>query len=203
MQSLEEQRLARELRAGSSQAWQTLYDAYAEQIWQILARRAGFGAADVADIVQETFLAAARSAGGYDPRRGTIWFWLCGIARNQAALHFRRQIRPAQRKAPLDALSASLCLDWLAGAEPEPAELLVRDELAAAVRQALGDLPVEYETLLAAKYIDDFSLEQIALGEGSTAAAVSSKLARARRAFRDAFAKLTVESLEKEAQVRP
>ena len=203
MDTSEEQRLARELRAGSSLAWQRFYDGYSECLWRTVARQAGADAADVADIVQETFLAAARSAGHYDSARGTLWFWLCGIARNQKALHFRRrQTRPAQRKTELEPLAGRLCLDWLAGGEPEPAELLVREELAAAVRRTLAELPLDYETLLVAKYIDDFSLEQIAQGEATTAAAVSSKLARARRAFREAFERL-LKPLEKEAQVRP
>lgn len=199
-----EQRLARELRAGSARAWQMLYDEYAEAIWRLVARRAAAQTAEVADIVQETFLAAARSARSYDPCRGTLWYWLCGIARNQAALHFRRrQTRPAERKAELEPLAGRQCLDWLAGSDLEPAELLASRELAAAVRAALAQLPVEYETLLVAKYIDGFSLEQIAAGEDSNAQAISSKLARARRTFREAFARLAGEFLEPAEQVRP
>ena len=57
------------------------------------ARQMGTGAADVADVVQETFLAAARCARQYDPARGLLWMWLCGIARRHVALHYRRQQR--------------------------------------------------------------------------------------------------------------
>ena len=55
------QSLARELRGGSAEAWHALYDAYAEAVWRCVARRVGPHAAEVADIVQETFLAAARA----------------------------------------------------------------------------------------------------------------------------------------------
>src|SRR4051794_4737570 len=88
--------LAQGLRAGRAEAWQTLYDAYAEQVWRGVARLLGPCGADVADVVQETMLAAARSARAFDPKRGTVWQWLWGIARNHVALYFRK--RQGQRR---------------------------------------------------------------------------------------------------------
>src|SRR5687768_9407772 len=197
MDAHEEQRLAQQLRAGSSQAWQALYDAFAERIWRAVARRAGPQAADVADIVQETFLAAARSARAYDSDRGSLWLWICGIARNQAALFYRRrQTRPREQLGEAGATIDRHGLQWLAGREDEPAALLATEELGAAVRTALARLPLEYETLLVGKYLDDLTLEQLAAADDSNAAAVSSKLARARRAFRDAFAKMAGDHVE-------
>ncbi|HZN33487.1 MAG TPA: sigma factor-like helix-turn-helix DNA-binding protein, partial [Pirellulaceae bacterium] len=72
----------------------------------------------------------------------------------------------------------------------DPAELLESAETAAAVREALRALPVDYELLLVGKYLDGLSLEELAEAEESTADAISSKLARARRAFRESFAQL-------------
>ena len=63
-------------------------------------------------------------------------------------------------------------------------------ETAQAVRHVLRGLPVDYETLLVGKYIDGLSLDELAASEGATIDAVSSKLARARRAFREAFERL-------------
>jgi RNA polymerase sigma-70 factor (ECF subfamily) len=153
----------------------------------------------VADIVQETFLAAARSARSFDPARGSVWSWLSGIARRQAALHFRRkQTRPeaggavgnALRGVPNSAASGQI-LDWLDGDAAEPADLLAAAETAAAVRQVLAELPLDYETLLVGKYLDGLSLEELAEEDDTTASAISSKLARARRAFREAYEQLT------------
>ena len=47
-------------------------------------------AADVEDVLQETFLAAWRGARGYRPQ-GACGGWLWGIARRQAALLLRRR----------------------------------------------------------------------------------------------------------------
>jgi RNA polymerase sigma-70 factor (ECF subfamily) len=194
------EQLARGLQAGSAEAWHELYDAFAEAVWRCVARRVGPHAAEVADIVQETFLAAARSARTFDPARGSLWSWLCGIARRQAALHFRRkQTRPVARgdgavgnalRGVPDSAANGTILDWLDGRAAEPADLLAAAETAAAVRQVLAELPLDYEMLLVGKYMDGLSLEELAEDDDSTAVAVSSKLARARRAFREAFEKL-------------
>src|SRR5687767_7741246 len=94
----DEHQLALALRRGETLAWEALYDAHAARVWECVARRVGPSAAEVADIVQETLLAAARSAHTFDPERGSLWGWLSGIARRQAALFYRRrQTRPAAK----------------------------------------------------------------------------------------------------------
>src|SRR3954447_24794201 len=93
MEESQERLVAQGLRAGHADAWRALYDAFAERVWRAVARLVGPSSADVADIVQETFMAAARSARQYDPAKGPLWFWLWGIARRQIALHYRKQKR--------------------------------------------------------------------------------------------------------------
>jgi RNA polymerase sigma-70 factor (ECF subfamily) len=186
MDDQQERDMVRGLREGSADAWGALHDTFAEPLWRAVARLMGPAAADVADVVQETFLAAARSARSFDPARGTLWLWLWGIGRRQVALHFRKQQRhdrlrgvhspPALRDPPGDAPSAAL----------ETAEQ------AALVRGALAELPDDYADLLTAKYLDGLSVEQLARRHGCTEVAVRSKLARAREAFRAAFAKTNV-----------
>src|SRR5215207_8841709 len=92
---LDEPLIAQGLREGKADAWQALYDAYAERVWRGVARLLGPRSTDVADVVQETMMAAARSAANYHPTRGSLWSWLWGIAHNHVALHFRKQ---AQRQ---------------------------------------------------------------------------------------------------------
>ena len=58
----EERELTQGLGDGNPDAWRGLYDAYAQPVWRVVARLMGPTSADVADVVQETFLAAARSA---------------------------------------------------------------------------------------------------------------------------------------------
>ena len=180
MNEQQERAIAQGLQDGDPAAWQSFYDAYCERVWRSAARRVGPNSADVADVVQETFLAAARSAGSYDPERGPLWAWLTGILRNQVALHYRRQQRQA-RVRELDI-----------GPQPDRQQQR-RADLAALVRQTLTELNDDYGSLLAAKYLDDESVEQIAAAERTTTTAVRSKLARACRAFHDAFDQLNAD----------
>src|SRR5262245_52642122 len=92
----QQREVARGLRAGDAAAWRALYDALAERLWRAVARLVG-PAADVADVVQDTFFAAARAARAYDAGRGTPWTWLWGIARNHIALYYRRRSRRERR----------------------------------------------------------------------------------------------------------
>lgn len=184
--------IAQGLRRGESAAWQRLYDAYATRVWREVARLVGDRSA-VADVVQETFLEAALSAGGFDPRRGTLWAWLWGVARNQVAYHYRRQTRcdALQRARQWWSTLDGRTRAWAVGEDRPPEEALASRELAVLVRATLAELRADYQMLLAAKYLDGEPVERIAGELGCSGEAVRSKLARARRAFRRAFSRLT------------
>ena len=181
MNEQQERAIAQGLRAGDPEAWRTFYDTFCERVWRTAARRIGANSADVADVVQETFLAAARSAGQFDPERGPLWAWLTGILRNQVALQFRKKQRHERIRE----------LDVPSGQDRHERQ---RAELAALVREALTELNDDYTSLLSAKYLDEETVEDIAASEQTTTTAVRSKLARARRAFRDAYDQLTTDS---------
>jgi RNA polymerase sigma-70 factor (ECF subfamily) len=187
MDDQHERDVALGLRQGKVEAWQALYEAYAERVWRAVARLLGPESTDVADVVQETFLAAARSAATYDPERGSLWVWLWGIARNRVALHYRKRGRFDRLASCSGAVRR-----YLDGRESvPPEEALASAELATLVRATLTELPEDYGLLLTAKYLDGLPVEDIARQVRSTSTAVRSKLARARQAFREAFAKHT------------
>ena len=189
MDDQQEQDVARGLREGKTDAWRALYEAYAGRVWLAVARRMAPESADVADVVQEVFLAAARSAATYDAARGSLWRWLSGIARRHVALHYRRQTRHRRLRqlAGQPGVDNHRVVRWLEGTEDLPADALTTAELADSVRTTLGRLPADYETLLTAKYLDGVTVEELAGHRNCSSTAVRSKLARARRAFRRAF----------------
>ena len=186
LDELQERRIAQGLGDGKVEAWQALYDAFAERVWRGVARLLGSERSEVADVVQETMMAAARSARTFDPARGSLWPWLWGIAHNQLALHLRKQER-RQRLTKTVAGNDGQFLSWLDGKEPAPPDALATAELATLVRAVLIELPADYALLLTARYLDGDSVTLIAMRERSSEVAVRSKLARARAAFRDAF----------------
>jgi RNA polymerase sigma-70 factor, ECF subfamily len=68
--------------------------------WLAARLRAVLPAAEVEDVLQETFLAVWRGAGGYRPEgSGSAGGWVWGIARRQAALFLRRR-GPAELLLP-------------------------------------------------------------------------------------------------------
>jgi RNA polymerase sigma-70 factor (ECF subfamily) len=187
-----ELKIAQGLQKGDRQAWLQLYEAYAEPVWRNISRHTGGDSAAVADIVQEMFLAAARSARNFRPDRGTLWVWLWIIARRQVALYYRKQKpqivlnQARQWWAGLDGEK----FDWIDAKADMPPDILESQELAVLVRLALSELPGDYQTLLLAKYVDNRQAEEIAEQIDCSETAVRSKLARARKAFRKAFTRL-------------
>ncbi len=185
--------IAKGLRCGERQAWLGLYDAYAERVWKYVSRLMGGNSVAVGDVVQETFMAAAGSAQGYDPGRGSLWMWLVGISRNQIALYRRKH---GTKTGPANARRWLVSLDGIKGELIDegvelPVDVLESKELAVLVREALGNLPSEYHTLLLSVYVDGEDVNQIAGEMNCSVVAVRSKLARARKAFRKVFRKLT------------
>jgi RNA polymerase sigma-70 factor (ECF subfamily) len=148
----------------------------------------------VADVVQETFLAAARGARQFDPQKGSLWGWLAGIAHHQSALFWRRSAK-ANRLRELAESGAGELRRWLDGAT-ESAGIAESRELAEWVRYVLANVSTDYATLLTAKYLEERSLEQLATQFGGSTEAMKSKLARARREFRQVFDQLTQDASE-------
>ncbi len=177
------------LLAGDSDAWRALYDCYAAAIWKYVALRMDPQRAEVADVVQETFLAAAHHVRSYNPALGSLWNWLTGIARRQVGLYFRAQTRQDRIRRVADQWGprAEQVIRWLEDREMEPADVLESQELHTLVRAALSELDGDYEELLTLKYLEGVSVEQIAGTFESSETAIRSKLARARRMFRQVF----------------
>jgi RNA polymerase sigma-70 factor (ECF subfamily) len=178
------------LRQGNRDAWMRLHELYAERLWHEVARLMGGSASDVGDVVQDSFMAAARSAKQFDSGRGTLWLWLLAIARNRVALYWRKQLpllEQAQRWCQgLDGRAS----EWVSGSAQTPPEALQATELKMLIRCTLSHLPEEYQRLLCRRYLDGASSEQIADENRSTPEAVRAMLMRARQAFRKAFSKI-------------
>ena len=181
------------LQSGNREAWAALYDRYSADVWRYVARMIGPDAAHVADVVQETFLAAARSARTFDATRGSLWCWLTGIAHHHVSLYWKQINRTARLQQLAEARAGELH-QWLDGVMLD-GPLMEQGELAEIVRGILSELPADYAALLVAKYIDDASLDDLSREWGQTIEALKSKLARARREFRaKATTKLEVEA---------
>ena len=187
--------IVRGLRAGDRDAWDALYEQYRQRVWQYVARLVGSDEDRVADVFQETMLAAARS-GRRLGEETKLWAWLSRISHNQAAFYWRKRYR--QRTTSLDRETVdtrslntgSLNTGSLhADLEGDPAQAFARAEQVESVRRLLAEMDAEHVALLTAKYIDDMTVPQIVASFGGTKGSVRGKLERARDDFRERFSR--------------
>lgn len=88
--------LRSDLTGERDSAWRALYRQSFDRIYRLVCRY-GIPAADVEDIVQQTFVIAHRRLGETDDIRN-LGAWLCGIAARVASDHFKwRRVRRIKR----------------------------------------------------------------------------------------------------------
>ena len=146
--------------------------------WLAARLRGVLPAAEVEDVLQETFLAVWRGAAGYRPE-GVAGGWIWGIARRQAAQWLRRRGRAADLVAALAQVGAP--------AVPDPAEAaLTRAELADAV-EALGPPGAPEREVWRLVYVQDRPVAEVAELMGVPAGTVKSRAHRTRRLLRAAL----------------
>src|SRR5690349_17973565 len=146
--------------------------------WLAARLRGVLPAADVEDVLQETFLAVWRGAAGYRPE-GMAGGWLWGIARRQAALFLRRS-GPAALLLP-----AVLAADGRHASDPEEAALS-RAAIAEAV-VALGPEGSPEREAWRLMYVEDRPVAEVAELMGVPVGTVKSRAHRARRLLRTAL----------------
>lgn len=182
------------LRNGDRHAWDALCQQYSVRLWRYVARLIGSDQDAVADVYQETMLAVARAGRNLDAERTTLWAWLAGIAHNQTALYWRGRYR--DRHASDSEETADSRID------SDPTSALSRAELVDDVRCILSEMNSEHVALLIAKYLDDRSVAELVAANGGTTEAVRSKLARARREFRERYGRLNGKSSPADKSLR-
>jgi RNA polymerase sigma-70 factor (ECF subfamily) len=183
----------RAAQTGDRQAIERFYDAHVDGLYAFVFYRVGRDTTLAEDVVQETFALALAKQASYDPARGSVASWLAVMSRNVIRDHLRDHRRSDQLQQTWERIDATLAQTFAAMAErPLPGEVLERAETRDLVHMAIANLPDQYRTALTRKYVDGESLETLAGEFGISIDATKSLLARARRAFRDTFATLSV-----------
>ena len=164
-----------EARAGQPEAWDALFRRYQLPLYAYVFELVRAEQPSL-DIVQETFIAAARHLTSLrdDDRFGS---WLFGIAHQKCVQHWRK----SGREQPLDTESA----EALPGADDDPSELLIREEQEAEFMQALNQLPPQQRLALLLHFVEGFSLEEIARIASVSVGTVKSRLHYGKRALRE------------------
>ncbi len=167
LETLTDEELARETRAGSHAAFEQLVFRYERRIYQFVAKSCR-SAADALEITQDTFVRAFQGIHRFDANRNFA-AWLFTIARRRCIDHFRSQPPVADAVMP-----------ELADRE-DPAAVMSRKEDGQGVwALARMELSVAQFEVLWLKYGEEMSVEQIAQVTRKTKTHVKVLLFRAR-----------------------
>jgi RNA polymerase sigma-70 factor, ECF subfamily len=183
--------LVRRMAAGRDDAFRAFFDQYFPRVYRFCIRRLTEDAAE--EVTQTVMINAVRKISHY---RGeaSLFTWLCQIARHEISAHYRRQQRHRDVvlaenheavRAELESLSADPDL--------APEHAADRRQGQAVIQLILDHLPGDYGRVLEWKYMEGYSVEEIAGRLVTTPVAVQSMLARARQAFRKQYAAVSGE----------
>ena len=162
----DEAKLVADLRAGRREAFDRMVALHYDRLHRLAHTMTG-SPEDAADLVQETFLAAVKSAPNFrgDARLTT---WLIAILRNQYTLHLRG--RRKWRHAALESAGQHRAPD------PAPA---VRPEVVA-ILERVRRLPEDLRTALVLFYLEGMRYHEIAEAMECPVGTVRSRLFEAR-----------------------
>lgn len=171
-----------DLRRRHADAWARSYDAHANDVYSFIFNLLRRSRREAAEIHQETWLAALKDVGTFDPSVGEFRAWIFGIARRKVALHFRQRSMtvglPSTELVEFDSKSSGIL----------PDDIVERSERSDIVRAALAEMAEEARSLLLSKYVDGASVNQLAEQFGRTPKSVESSLTRARQRLRELLA---------------
>jgi RNA polymerase sigma-70 factor (ECF subfamily) len=161
-------------RAGEPAAWDTLFWRYQLPLYVYVFELAHDEQASL-DLVQETFIAAVRHIGSLRSD-GKFGSWLFGIAHQKCIQRWRKQNRE------------QILRDEIADAPAEfddgPDDLLIRREQETEFMNLLNQLPLPQRSVLLLRFVEDFSIEEIARITETQPGTVKSRLHYAKRALR-------------------
>ncbi len=199
---LEDKKLVKRLLSGDERAFSQFFDENFSRLYRFTLARLSGDRQNTNEIVQSALAKSLRKINTY---RGesALFTWLCVICRNEIADWARRnesyrknivltEDLPQIRNI-VDSLAAPIGNDAVSRYE--------RQEVCRLIQVALDELPPKYGDALEWKYIEGYSVKEIAERMNLSHQATQSLLARAKNSFREIYSTLTG-SLVSELQAR-
>ena len=146
-------------------AFAELFRRYAARVAGILAKR-NISGTTRDELVQEVMLKVWHRAEQYDSKRAKVSTWVFRIASNTAIDHQRRRWPQVE---PLDPVMS-------AEDTPRADQVVVQQQTAHRVREAVEALPTEQAAVLSAAYFEHKSLREVAEEQGIPLGTVKSRV---------------------------
>ncbi len=188
---LEDRKLVKQLLAGREQAFNQFFDENFARLYRFVIARVSNDEEAAKEIVQAVLSRALEKINGY---RGesALFTWLCVIARNEIVdwarrnASYRGHIILTEDFPEIRAAVNSI----LAPPADDPRKHYQKYEISRLIQVALDKLPPKYGDALEWKYIQGYSVKEIAAKMELSPEAAQSLLARAKRAFKDIYSSL-------------
>ena len=172
------------LAAGQDAALNDLMARHATPVFHFLCRMVG-NEDDANDLAQETFVRVFKSSKSFRANE-KFSTWLFAIAANLARNHFRWRSRHPAISIETEAGDSGQTLGGTLPADtPSPNESAQSAERAAAVRQAVGQLPEDMREAVVLCEWEERTVAEVAAILNATPKAVESRLYRARGILRE------------------
>ena len=163
------------MKQGDEAAFVALYRRHKDAVYRLALLYCG-SHQQAADVTQDTFIHFIGKPGQYDPARGSLASWLCGIARNLARKSAgEREIATDPERFGDGAAPYEEHID-----RDTPLERLMRGETAELVRRALRGVAPHYRDVLILCELSELSYADAAQLCGIDIGTVRSRLSRGR-----------------------
>ncbi len=171
-----DQELVAALQRGDSQAADIFFERYADRLYRYIYYQVGGNQGDAEDILQETFMSGLNSLGSF---RGDsqLYTWLYRIATFKVINFKRKQSTSRQYETSVD------FSDQLMTGEIFSKNILQNHDTHLWLSAGLSELSPNHRQVLILKYVEGFSVKEIAEIFEQTPKAIESSLGRARRAL--------------------
>lgn len=166
------------MKQGDEEAFMALYRRHKDGVYRFALMYCG-SPATAADVTQDTFMHFISRTAQFDPARGSIGAWLCGVARMLARKHL------GEREVPTDPAAMADDTAPLPGQvdHESPLDRVLRTEAAEQVRRAVARLAPHYRDVLILCELSGLSYAETAQVCGIDIGTVRSRLSRARSAL--------------------
>ena len=164
------------LRVSDMKAFEELYDRHNPMLWSMVLRIVG-KAPDAEEVLQDAWLQVWRSAGTYQPSRGTVVGWLLTLARSRA-IDRLRSLMSRQRAEASEHIEPP-------ARTSEPPVRVTQLQVQEQVTVALSALPTQQREVLQLAYFTGLSQSEIAARLGAPLGTVKSWTRQALSRLRD------------------
>jgi RNA polymerase sigma-70 factor (ECF subfamily) len=185
---LDDKRLVDQLLAGDDTAFDRFFDDNFARLYRFAIARISHDPDAARDVVQITLTKAIRKLHTYRAE-SALFTWLCAICRNEMSDWLASQGRRQQHIVLTEDFPEVRAVvdSFQAPAEDSPERQYRRAESLRLIQVALDRLPARYGDVLEWKYVEGWSVKEIATKLELGTEATQSLLARAKRAFADVY----------------